>query len=79
MHQRKVAQIRQILLISAWERWRERFREERLRPLVCFLPPYFFLVDVELFHKEYQLIIDHQKHISKYSFDIWVSKTDVGI
>jgi len=42
MHQRKVAQIRQILLISAWERWRERFKEERLRPLVRFLPPCFF-------------------------------------
>ncbi|KDR81550.1 hypothetical protein GALMADRAFT_113988 [Galerina marginata CBS 339.88] len=32
-HQRKEAQLRQITITSAWERWRERFREERLRPL----------------------------------------------
>jgi len=33
-HQRKEAQLRQILITSAWDKWRERFKEERLRPLV---------------------------------------------
>lgn len=33
-HQRKEAQLRQILITSAWDRWREKFKEEKLRPLV---------------------------------------------
>ncbi|PPQ78073.1 hypothetical protein CVT25_015607 [Psilocybe cyanescens] len=32
-HQRKEAQLRQLAITSAWEKWRERFKEERLRPL----------------------------------------------
>jgi protein SFI1 len=35
-HQRKEAHLRQVAIISAWEKWRERFKEERLRPLVGF-------------------------------------------
>ncbi|KAF9532236.1 Sfi1 spindle body protein-domain-containing protein [Crepidotus variabilis] len=32
-HQKKEAQLRQVLIVSAWDKWREKFREERLRPL----------------------------------------------
>ncbi|KAF8959025.1 hypothetical protein BDZ97DRAFT_1923172 [Flammula alnicola] len=32
-HQHKEAQLRQLAITSAWEKWRERFKEERLRPL----------------------------------------------
>lgn len=34
-HERKEAHLRQVAITSAWERWRERFKEEKLRPLVC--------------------------------------------
>ncbi|KJA20236.1 hypothetical protein HYPSUDRAFT_1092898 [Hypholoma sublateritium FD-334 SS-4] len=32
-HERKEAHLRQVAITSAWERWRERFKEEKLRPL----------------------------------------------
>jgi len=32
-HQRKEAHLRQVAITSAWEKWRERFKDERLRPL----------------------------------------------
>ncbi|KAH9484334.1 hypothetical protein JR316_0003815 [Psilocybe cubensis] len=32
-HERKEAQLRHLAITSAWEKWRERFKEERLRPL----------------------------------------------
>ncbi|KAF4614733.1 hypothetical protein D9613_003001 [Agrocybe pediades] len=32
-HQRKEAHVRQVIITTAWEKWRERFKEERLRPL----------------------------------------------
>lgn len=35
-HQRKEAHLRMVTITSAWEKWRERFQEERLRPLVSF-------------------------------------------
>ena len=33
-HQRKEALLRRTIIITAWERWRERFMEEKLQPLV---------------------------------------------
>ncbi|KAF9480103.1 hypothetical protein BDN70DRAFT_877988 [Pholiota conissans] len=33
VHQRKEAQLRQLAITSAWEKWRERFKEIQLRPL----------------------------------------------
>ena len=33
-YQRKEALLRRTIIISAWERWRERFMEEKLQPLV---------------------------------------------
>ena len=33
-YQRKEALLRRTLIITAWERWRERFMEEKLQPLV---------------------------------------------
>lgn len=33
-HERKEAHLRQVAITSAWERWRERYKEEKLRPLV---------------------------------------------
>lgn len=34
-HEQKEEQMRQLIITNAWEKWRERFKEERLRPLVC--------------------------------------------
>ena len=33
-YQRKEALLRRTIIITAWERWRERFMEEKLQPLV---------------------------------------------
>ncbi|CAA7271758.1 unnamed protein product [Cyclocybe aegerita] len=32
-HQRKEAHLRQVAIVTAWDKWRERFKEERLLPL----------------------------------------------
>lgn len=54
-----------------------KIQRGKIAPIGVSSSAMLFFVGVELF-QEYQLIIDHQKHISRYSFDIWVSKTDVG-
>jgi HD superfamily phosphohydrolase len=33
-YQRKEALVRRTIIITAWERWREKFMEEKLQPLV---------------------------------------------
>ena len=40
-HERKEAHLRQVAITSAWERWRERYKEEKLRPLVRPTQPSF--------------------------------------
>ena len=40
-HERKEAHLRQVAITSAWERWRERYKEKKLRPLVRPTQPSF--------------------------------------
>lgn len=47
-HERKEAQLRQLAITSAWEKWRERFKEERLRPLVSFLHDNFSVISLRI-------------------------------
>ncbi|KAJ3505555.1 hypothetical protein NLJ89_g7354 [Agrocybe chaxingu] len=62
-HQRKEAHLRQVAIVTAWDKWRERFKEERLRPLAS-----------QLF--EYEVILANRRNLMLRAFSAWVRKSD---
>ncbi|KAF8902077.1 hypothetical protein CPB84DRAFT_894306 [Gymnopilus junonius] len=79
-HERKEAQLRQMTIIVAWDRWREKFKEEKLRPLEYQL---IFESQKNMMSKAFRLWLSkteslpavrfHSMHIKEKFFKRWRS------
>jgi protein SFI1 len=76
-YQRKEALLRRTIIITAWEKWRERFMEEKLQPLVRDVLEWL-ISSHQLLLQEYQVILQNQRNIVSRVFELWLSKTAVG-
>jgi hypothetical protein len=60
----------------AWDRWRDRYCDERLRPIVR-LPARLDGFILTSFAQEYQVLIQSHKDMLCHAFATWRSKTKV--
>jgi hypothetical protein len=75
--QRKEDKMKAACVAITWDRWRERFVEEKLR-LIVNLPFLIFAVIAYDLFQEYDVIIQSQRNVLFHAFGFWQSKTKVS-
>lgn len=75
--QEREEELRMNLLEKAWDKWREKYKAERLRPLVGIQHVPETVLDL-LVVQEHALSIQLQKHRLYQAFLIWNAKTMVN-
>jgi len=63
----------------AWDRWRERYMDEKLRPLVSFAISLTMRTCLTLKFQLFQIAIQNQKNCLFRAFGVWHSKTRVCV
>lgn len=74
MLKEKEDELRHSMLAYTWDKWRDRFNDEKLRPIVS----YVYVPNLELMiRQEHAVIIQTQRNALFRAFGLWHSKTKV--
>jgi protein SFI1 len=76
--QGKEDQMKAACIAVTWNKWRERFVDEKLRPVVSILPHLPLAITSDR-SQEYDVIIQSQRNMLFHAFGIWQSKTKVSL
>lgn len=77
--QQKEEEMKQTAITTAWDRWRDCFKDEKLRPIVRLSVSMSGLTLILTFIQEYDVILQSQRNLLFRSFGLWHSKTKVRV